>query len=332
MERGLKNSYTVDSDALDTVYDYWQQTSKSIQWSCLFVLPCWLKVWWKNFNQGAKLYLLSIRQEDRTIGIAPFQRKGKTVQFIGDENVCDHLDFIVTPENTTAFYRVLINHLKQDGVKNMDLGPVRRDSSVFAKLLPAAEKEGCRLSYEHINTSFELELPNNWDDYLLMLSSKERHENRRKLRRLNEAGQVKFRRVDETSSVKKEMETFLTLFKANRSDKAVFMTDQMVSFFKDMAQALATVKILKLFFLELDGRPVAASMCFDYQSTMYLYNNGYDKNFSSLSVGLLSKVLSIKESIQSGKKTYDFLKGAEVYKQRMGGQPVQLYRCVIEFT
>jgi len=65
---------------------------------------------------------------------------------------------------------------------------------------------------------------------------------------------------------------------------------------------------------------------------MYLYNNGYDNDFSSLSVGLLGKVLSIKESIQSGKKTYDFLKGAEVYKRRLGGQPIQLYRCLIELS
>ena len=52
----------------------------------------------------------------------------------------------------------------------MDLGPVRQDSSVFAKLLPAAEKEGCRFSYEHIDTSFELKLPEMdnepWKDWL----------------------------------------------------------------------------------------------------------------------------------------------------------------------
>jgi hypothetical protein len=63
---------------------------------------------------------------------------------------------------------------------------------------------------------------------------------------------------------------------------------------------------------------------------MYLYNNGYDGRFSSLSVGLLSKVISIKESIQIGKKKYDFLKGAEEYKHRLGGKPVPLYRCQIK--
>ena len=332
MERVFKNSYAVDSVTLDKVYDYWQQTSNTSQWNCLFVLPSWLKVWWKNFNDGAKLYLLSVRQQDQIIGIAPFQRKGKTVQFIGDVNVCDQLDCVVAPENSTEFYRILINYLKQDGVKKLDLRPIRPDSSVFTTLLPAAEKEGCRISNKHIDTSFEVKLPNTWDDYLFILSGKERHETRRKLRRLNEAGQIKSRLVDETSSLLQEMETFLTLFRSNRSDKARFMNDQMVSYFMDLAHALAEIKILKLYFLEIDDKPVAASMCFDYRSTMYLYNNGYDKHFSSLSVGLLSKVLSIKESIQSGIKTYDFLNGTEIYKQRLGGKPVKLHQCLIELT
>ncbi len=146
------------------------------------------------------------------------------------------------------------------------------------------------------------------------------------------AGHINYRLVDDAFAVKKEMETFLALFRSNRPDKVDFMNDRMVSFFKGLAEALAEAQILKLFFLDLDGRPIAATMCFNYQSSMYLYNNGYDERFRSLSVGLLSKVLSIKESIQSGQKTYDFLKGAEAYKKRLGGRPIQLYRCLIELS
>ena len=93
---------------------------------------------------------------------------------------------------------------------------------------------------------------------------------------------------------------------------------------------MAEAKILKLFFLDLDTIPAAAVMCFDYGSTRYLYNNGYDPRFRSLSVGFLSKVFSLKEGIQSGSKKYDFLKGAEVYKHQLGGKPVPLYRCQLK--
>ena len=327
-----EKSYTVEPETLDGIYAQWRRSDSLLTWNCLCVLPFWLKPWWKCFGHGRRLYLLSVRHEDRIIGIAPLQRKDDTVRFIGNEDVCDNLDFIVEGDMSMEFYRILLDHLKRDGVKRLELAPVRQDSAVIAKLLPLAEKSGYRVSYEEYDVSFELDLPDDWEDYLGILSGKERHEIRRKLRRLDDAGRVDYRLVDDAFAVQREMETFLALFKSNRTDKAAFMSDRMATFFKDLAVSLAEAHILRLFFLDLDERPIAATMCFDYNSAMYLYNNGYDKRFSTLSAGLLSKVLSIKESIRSGKKTYDFLKGAERYKKRLGGQAVRIYRCVIEFS
>ena len=332
MVSNIEEPYTVESETFDSVFAHWQRADSGLTWNCLFVLPVWLKTWWSNFGRTDSLYLMSVRHEGRTIGIAPLQREGDIVRLIGDENVCDNLDFIVAPNKSAEFYRILLNYLKQDGVKRLELVPVRQNSSVMAQLLPLAEKTGCRISQESNSISYELDLPDSWDGYLNILSGKERHETRRKLRRLNAAGRINYRMVDDPFSVKKEMQTFLDLFRSNRPDKAEFMKDRMVSFFRGLAEALAEAQLIKLFFLDLDGEPIAATMCFNHHSTMYLYNNGYDERFGSLSVGLLSKVLSIKESIRSGIKTYDFLKGAEAYKKRLGGQPIQLYQCLIELS
>jgi CelD/BcsL family acetyltransferase involved in cellulose biosynthesis len=108
------------------------------------------------------------------------------------------------------------------------------------------------------------------------------------------------------------------------------MTDQRAAFFRSLAKAMAAARILKLFILDLDETPAAAVLCFDYNSTVYLYNNGYDNRYRSLSVGLLTKVFTIQDSIRRGKNKYDFLKGTEVYKRRLGGKPVQLYKCRVE--
>jgi CelD/BcsL family acetyltransferase involved in cellulose biosynthesis len=249
---------------------------------------------------------------------------------VGEGNVCDYLDFVVAPDTAYVFYDLLLDHLKRAGISRLELQPLRPDSSVFTDLIPVAERRGCEISFESSEQSFELDLPGSWDTYLSVLSSKERHEIRRKFRRLHESGPVNYRTVDDVSTVQTEMLTFLTLFKSNRPDKSAFMTDQMDAFFQDLALEMARDRIVKLSFLEIDGNPIAAVMCFDYQSTVYLYNNGYDRRYRSLSAGLLCKLLSIKESIQSGKKTYDLLKGSEPYKHRLGGKPIPLYRCDIE--
>ena len=70
-------------------------------------------------------------------------------------------------------------------------------------------------------------------------------------------------------------------------------------------------------------------MGFDYNDSVYLYNSGYDPRYSSLSVGLLSKVLLIKDSIQRGRKRFDFLKGSEPYKYHLSGKEVPLSSCQI---
>jgi hypothetical protein len=49
-------------------------------------------------------------------------------------------------------------------------------------------------------------------------------------------------------------------------------------------------------------------------------------------VGLLSKILCLKESIERGRQKWDFLKGGEAYKYRIGGEKIALYRCHITIS
>ena len=321
------NAYGVTWESVESLSAHWLDKGSSLEWHCLFVLPPWLGAWWTAFGDGRSQCLLGVRQGDELIGIAPLLVKGKEASFVGDSDVCDYLDFIVAPGREPEFFRVLIEALRQQGIRYMDLGPVRADSTVMKEFVPVAEGLECELTLEREDVSYELALPATWEAYLGLLKGTERHEIRRKLRRLEEAARIEFRRVDDPREVGPSMDTFLGLFGANRSDKAAFMTSRRARFFRSLAEAMAEAGLLTLSFLELDAKPAAAVMCFHDPSTVYLYNNGYDNRFRSLSVGVLSKVLSIREAIREGKKRFDFLKGPEAYKRRLGGKPVPLYRC-----
>jgi CelD/BcsL family acetyltransferase involved in cellulose biosynthesis len=234
------------------------------------------------------------------------------------------------PGSERAFFQNLIPYIRNQGAARLDFGAVHADSVVFTDLVTVATDFGYEIICEPEDVTMELELPPTWDEYLKQLTGKERHEIRRKLRRLNEAAQVSFRVVEDPGAVAEEIGTFLALFKLNRWDKLAFMSDRRAAFFRALALEMAAAQILKLYFLDLDDVPAAAAMCFDYRSTIYLYNSGYDMRYKSLSVGLLCTVFSIKESIQRGKARYDFLKGPEHYKRRLGGKPAQLYRCQVK--
>ena len=316
----------------DDIFSYWRKSSCALVWDCPFVLPPWLKAWWSIFGSSSEIHLCAVRQAQEIIGIAPLRIIDQSAAFIGSTDVCDYQDFIVAPGKGDAFFSVLLDHLRQQGILRLDLKALRPESTVLNGLTDVARNKSCNVSCNPMDVSLELDLPPTWGDYLLMLTGKQRHEVRRKLRRLEEAGSIRYRIVEDVHGVRQEIETFFELFKLSREDKEVFMTDEMASFFRSVTEAMASEKMVKLYFLDVDEKPAASVICFDYNSRAYLYNNGFDVNFNKLSVGLLCKVFSIKDSIDNGKQKYDFLKGSETYKYRLGGREVSLYECEIRLS
>ncbi|MBA7679599.1 hypothetical protein ES703_87898 [subsurface metagenome] len=275
--------------------------------------------------------MCAVRQQETIIGIAPLLLEGEEAFFMGSTDVCDYLDFIVAPGSEHGFFNTLLHDLRQKGVRRLDLKLVRRDSTVLTHLVDIARDRGYEVSCRVEDVSLELDLPTTWEEYLGMLTAKQRHEIKRKLRRLGEMGEVNYRIIEDSEAVPDAIDIFLRLFRESREDKKIFMTVQRESFFRSMAKAMTQARLLKSGILELDVLPVAAIMCFDYNNTMYLYNSGYDPQYSSLSIGLISKVLCIKDSIERGRRKFDFLKGGEQYKYHLGGREVPLFNCQITF-
>jgi len=325
------DNVTVTPESFDSLASYWLNPRYPLRWDCIFVLPPWLEVWWRESDSRAESYLCAVRQQETIIGIAPLLLEGEEAFFMGSTDVCDYLDFIVTPGSEHVFFDILLHDLRQKGVRRLDLKLVRLDSTVLTHLVDIARDRGYEVSCRVEDVSLELDLPTTWEEYLEMLTAKQRHEIKRKLRRLEETGEVNYRIIEDSEAVPDAIDIFLKLFRESREDKKVFMTVQRESFFRSMAKAMAQARLLKSGILELDALPVAAIMCFDYNNTMYLYNSGYDPQYSSLSIGLISKVLCIKDSIERGRRKFDFLKGGEQYKYHLGGREVPLFNCQITF-
>ena len=322
---------TVVVESFDTIDAYVDHPGDVMQGRHVFLLPRWIQAWRQAFKPDDELHVCFIRRNEELIGVAPLSISGATASFVGDPEICDYLDFAVAPGYEKEFYRALLDDLSGRGVTELDLRCLRPESTVLSHLVEAAEDRNGECSFEPDGVSLEMDLPGGWSEYLNMLDSRQRHEIRRKFRRLREKGEVDFLALKGTTEITEQLATFLKMFRESRADKAAFMNPQMELFFRSMIRAMSEENILRLFFLRLGGSTVAAALCFDYQDTVYLYNSGYDPQYSSLSVGLLCKILSIRHSIKLGRKKYDFLKGAEAYKFQLGGKEVQLSKCRIAF-
>ncbi|MBI4296522.1 MAG: GNAT family N-acetyltransferase [Chloroflexi bacterium] len=323
-------SYTITEETLSSLESYWRKSSDHLNWEPVFVLPPWLKVWRRSFAPESKLYLPAVRENGEIIGIAPLMVNGDIASIIGSPNVCDYLDFVTTSGKEPSFFAVLIENLKQRGITRLNLDPVRPDSAAMTHLVKMArEKSSCQVAYQQDDVTLELELPDTWDGYLEILSVTQRHEIRRKLRKLEKAGNVSYRIIGESGDIPGTMDRFLKFFVESKKEKSEFMTDHMRDFFISLATTMAEAGLMRFGVLELDTQPVAMVMCFDYNNNVYLYNSGYDPRYTYLSVGLLSKVLYIKDCIEKHKQKFDFLKGDETYKYQLGGKEVPIYSCQI---
>lgn len=324
----MKSEFSLES--FDSVYDTWKELHDDSPAAPIFSSPEWSKIWWQHFGSGAKLHLGAVGQGGKTIGIAPLLVNGNVASFIGGSDICDYLDFVVEPGSQDSFFRELLANLKAEGIHGLHLAPLRPDSTVRTSLINMASKYKWQASCSPEDVTVELNLPSSWEDYLQLLSGKQRHELNRKLRRLNEEGDLNHRTGIDANQ--HDVDIFLRLFRDSRQDKAAFLTPQMESFLRSIARAMAEQKLLRLNILELDKKPVAATMCFDYKDTVYLYNSGYEPDYGWLSVGVISKALCIKDSIERHKKRFDFLKGAEAYKYHLGGQELPLYKCSLSYA
>ena len=322
-------SYTTAVETLDRVTSSWDRLRHPLRWSCIFVLPAWLKAWWEAFGEQRELYLRTLWDDQNVIGLAPLLVNNKTASFIGSADVCDYLDFAIAPGEESNFFEVLLDDLRNEGISRLDLRPVRRDSTVLKYLPSIARNRGYDINCSPEDVSLELDLPPTWNEYLAMLKNKQRHEIRRKLRRLWEAGRVEHHCAEVSEEVEDYLDTFLNLFSLSKDEKASFMNPKMESFFRSLAKAMADIGLLSLGAIQVDKVTAAMTMGFDYDDSHYLYNSAYDPQFSDLSVGLLCKVLCLKESIEKRRKKWNFLKGAEPYKYQLGGQEVPLYNCLI---
>ncbi len=317
----------LDFSNLETL---WQQYGRIWKWDNPFITPPWLKAWYRVFGDGKEALLTLVSNGGSPIGIAPLMVEGTTARIIGSADLCDTGDVAVAPDEEQRFFSSLFDFLESRKICRLVLEPVRPDSIIYSLAHSAEIKERWRCSITPLSQSLEMELPGSWQEYLDRLSSKQRHEVRRKLRRLHEFGDVVICDLGGAAEIDAAMNRFIQLFRLSRKDKAAFMTEERERFFRLLAAELDAAGMLRLQGMSIGEAPAAMVFCIEHAKNLYLYNNSYNPKFRTISIGLMSKVLSIRAAIEANLAMYDFLGGAERYKYQLGGREITLYSCVFE--
>ena len=293
-----------------------------------FVSIAFYDAWINTFvDDISNIKVIFFYFDNNLVGIAPLMidLERKTIAILGDKDLFDYRDIIVNPIYSEHIYELLFNKITKENNYN--------DFTFVLESIP--EQSGLLNYTDNANTNNQfvkleedvtpiINLVNDWEEYLMSLSKKQRHEVRRKVRKF-EAQNFSSNLITNKIELNDFNSEFFDLFVKSRQDKEEFLTEQRKKFFIQMLNNFADIEQLRILCLYDDQKLISACIVIDYDETYFLYNNAYSLMYNSFSVGLVSKIFAIKESIDRNKKTFNFLRGNEKYKYSLGGEDIKLF-------
>lgn len=301
----------------------------------VFATPEWNRVWWEEFGSGKDLFVLTMRSRGELVALIPLYRKmedGRAVlRFVGGVDLTDYLGPICSLEDRHPVAAALVDWLSSREVRwdefdahNM---PVPFGFADF--LTMQAQKKGFEFSLDQEETSAILLLPSDWEVYLKELDSKERHELRRKRRRLARVHPDAHVRNSTPESLGEDLDVFVTMHRGAEGHKGHFMKPEIATFFRRLAHVFMDLGWLRLSFLEVGSTPISSTFGFRMGTTYYLYNSAYEPEANRVSPGLVLVSELVKSAIEARIDRFDFLRGPERYKYQLGAEAVPLHNVRI---
>lgn len=280
-----------------------------------FPRRAFLSTWWQDQAADDAVLLLA----ESSSGLVPAMVHEGLVGFVGDGDVTDYhsplgTDLAVPVASLAAAVPVGTPF-------RFDSLPAEAADALAAGLAPVAAD----LVQTQHEVAAVLTLPETFDDYLMAIGKKERHETRRKRRRfVTELGEPRLVREEGHAA----MRLFAAMHRQAGGEKGTFMSTEMEQLFialHDWSEASID------FLVGEDGVPVAGAVGFEDEAGYYLYNSAYDPDASHASPGVVLVGMLIEAAIAAGRTVFDFLKGDETYKFRLGAEARPLYELAGSF-
>ncbi len=333
---------TLHSTFPDNLEADWNQLVDQNQINVPFLRYGYLHTWWQTQGGGewpeSRLVLVTAHQNGHLVGIAPLfytpNHQGQPrLMLLGSIEVSDYLDLIAAPAHLDAFVDALLPFLAQAGLPNwtsLDLYNLFDSSPSLASLRQSASRVGWAGQEERVYHCPYIPIPGDWETYLAGIDKKQRHEIRRKIRRLESAEVAnRWYIVTDADTLDAEIDAFTALMEQDE-DKVLFLTPKMRTFMRDVVHWAFREDLLHLAFLEIGGKKAAGYLSFHYLNRLWVYNSGINRAFNEFSPGWVLLGYQLQWCNEKGIEAFDFMRGDEDYKYRFGA--IDRYLLRLTFT
>jgi CelD/BcsL family acetyltransferase involved in cellulose biosynthesis len=307
----------------------WSELQDDPGQSNVFLTWEWVSTWLSCFKEDCSLRFVTARagSERTLLGIAPLAiyshgsgrlLEYKALSFAGHELSPDHMDFVTRTGHEKKVAAAFLDWILESG-KNWDF-LLLDGLSASSPLVPLIKSDpAVRWHHIHESPCPFLSLPGDFSAWMSGLSKKRRYKIGNSRRQLESAypEKVCIRRVNSDAELATAFTTLVQLHRsvrdAHQTDNA-FRSGKLISFHRRLCNLFLEKGWLRLYLLSVEETDIAAVYCFHYGGVVSFYSTGYHGDFSRFSPGMLLLVHAIRESIEAGAETFDFLRGDEPYK------------------
>ncbi len=295
-----------------------------------FLTWAWQTEWVRAFAEGRPLEIWCVEDSDGLVAVLPLgEREPGLRHLIGGTDVSDYLDLLAVDGREEEAWTALLS-ARAATPASWELHAVPASSPTVAVLPTLATAFGLRAVAKVEERCPVLTLPASWEAYLEALTSKQRHELSRKMRRLDrEAPEARVTAASTWAQIERRLGDFLDLHRRARAGKARFMDTRMEVFFRRVMALLADLGLVRLWVLDSAAGPLATFLVLEWDGTVGVYNSGFHPERASLSPGLVLLGHMIRDAIARGRRRFDFLRGEERYKYDFGPTPEDIYQVTI---
>jgi CelD/BcsL family acetyltransferase involved in cellulose biosynthesis len=320
--------------SLENLRTAWEELLLEFQGATVFSTLEWLGPWWRAFGSAQRLRVLGFFDSSGRLAAlaplsladyrAPLGIKLKLLRMMGDgSGDSDNLDLPVRPGYEKRVVSTLLDYLTTAAFSwdFCQLNTLPDDSPCGSALLE--ELQGRQWTrFAEVRPRLAVEMPDNWEQYLRQLTSKERGKVGLRTRRLQKHYNVRYIKCTE-SALQPALDALFRLHQDRwqvRGESGSFASGERRQFYEELSHALLERGWLEFWLLELDGKEVAAQYGFRYGKTVFSLQEGFDLTHSSDSVGYVLRAHVLKQLIADGVCRYDFLAGQGEAKSRWGAQ------------
>ncbi|HEX4143021.1 MAG TPA: GNAT family N-acetyltransferase [Pirellulales bacterium] len=297
----------------------------------------WLIPWWRHYGPAissvqrqVELFTIGIYDSDQLVGLAPWfidrsPTRGRVVRFLGSGEVCsDYLTVLAAPGQEEDVADALADWLSRaaqtDGADRWDvlaLAGVEKNDPTLNRLVAQLYEDRASVYRQPAASTWRIDLPATWPEYLVRLSKSHRKQIRRLERRVLDTGDVTLHTATNVAEMREAWRHLTNLHQRRMQSVGqcgCFQSATFSAFHRDATSALFHAGLLRIHWLERAGQAIAAEYHLIGGRTLYVYQGGIDPDLLREEPGRLATIATLRQALAEDFHGFDFCRGDEGYK------------------